>query len=293
MSVVVTGATGHFGHLTVESLLRRGVPPEEIIATGRRVDTLGDLADRGVSVRRADYSDEESLRQAFTGADRLLVVSGTEVGQRARQHTNVVTAARATGVQLVAYTSVIRADTSRLLIAHEHRATEEALRDSGLPHTLLRNSWYVENYTAQLPAYLEHGIAGAADDGQVSAATRADYAEAAAAVLTDEGHAGAIYELGGPAFTMTELAEVVSAATGQTVSYTDMSPQEYEAFLVRAGLPEPVAAAFADNERGVAEGELYVATDDLEKLLGRPATPLRTAVDMAIRESLSERSSQP
>jgi NAD(P)H dehydrogenase (quinone) len=284
MSIAITGATGNFGRLTVEALLRRGVPAEQIIATGRRIETLGDLGDRGVSLRRADYSDEISLREAFAGADRLLLVSGTEVGQRIQQHTNVIAAAKATGVQLIAYTSVVRADTSQLLIAHEHRGTEAALAASGVPHTLLRVSWYIDNYTAQLPAYLEHGIVGAADDGRISGATRADYAEAAAVVLAEEGHAGATYELGGPAFTMTDLAEVVSAATGRLVTYTDMSVQGYTDFLVAAGLGMPVAAAFADNDRGVAAGELYAETADLERLLGRPATSLRTAVDIAVRD---------
>ena len=283
MSIAVTGATGHFGRLTVEALLRRGVPSDQIIATGRRIDTLGDLAGQGVSVRHADYSDEASLRQAFAGADRLLLVSGTEVGQRIKQHTNVITAAKAAGVQLIAYTSIVHAPISTLLIGQEHRGTEKALADSGVPHVLLRNSWYIDNYTAQLPAYLQHGIVGAADDGPISGATRADYAEAAAASLAD-GHGGAVYEVGGPAFTMAELAEVVSAETGASVKYTDLSVQDYQAFLVRAGLPEPVAASIADGDRAVAEGELYVDPADLEKLLGRPASPLRAAVAAAVRD---------
>jgi NAD(P)H dehydrogenase (quinone) len=284
LSIAVTGATGHLGRLTVEALLRRGVPAEQIIATGRRIETLDDVADQGVSVRRADYSDEASLRQALAGADRLLLVSGTEVGRRIRQHTNVITAGKAAGVQLIAFTSIVHAPTSTLRIGQEHRATEAALADSGVPHVLLRSSWYIDSYTAQLPSYLQHGIVGAADDGRISGATRADYAEAAAAVLAEDDHAGAVYELGGSAFTMAELAEVVSAETGKSVRYTDLSVQDYKAFLVRAGLPEPVAASIADGDRAVAEGELYVDTADLEKLLGRPATPLRTAVKAAIRD---------
>lgn len=284
MSIAVTGATGHLGRLTVEALLRRGVPAEQIIATGRRIETLDDVADQGVSVRRADYSDEASLRQALAGADRLLLVSGTEVGRRIRQHTNVITAGKAAGVQLIAFTSIVHAPTSTLRIGQEHRATEAALADSGVPHVLLRSSWYIDSYTAQLPSYLQHGIVGAADDGRISGATRADYAEAAAAVLAEDDHAGAVYELGGSAFTMAELAEVVSAETGKSVRYTDLSVQDYKAFLVRAGLPEPVAASIADGDRAVAEGELYVDTADLEKLLGRPATPLRTAVKAAVRD---------
>ena len=284
MPIAVTGVTGHFGRLTVEALLLRGVAADQIIATGRRIENISDLADRGVSVRRADYSDEASLRQAFTGADRLLLVSGTEVGQRIKQHTTVITAAKAVGVQLIAYTSILRAPTSTLLIGQEHRATEAALADSGVPHVLLRNSWYLDKYSAQLPAYLQQGIVGAADAGRISGATRADYAEAAAAVLAEDGHSGAVYELGGPAFTLPQLAEVVSAATGGTVTYTDLPVQEYQEFLVRAGLPEAVAASLADGDRAVAEGELYVDTADLEKLLGRPATALHSAVEMAVRD---------
>ena len=281
MSIVVTGATGHLGHLVVEALLDRGVPAGEIIATGRRTEALAGLADRGVVVRRADFDDAGSLRKAFAGAEKLLLVSGSEVGQRARQHGNVIEAARAVGVPFIAYTSIVRATTSTLLLAEEHRATEQLLAESGIPHALLRNSWYLENYTGQLPVYLEHGIAGAAGTGRVSAATRGDYAEAAAAVLVGDGHAGAVYELGGAPFTMVELAETVSAATGREVRYTDLPVEEYQAVLVGAGLPEPVAAVFADGDRGVAEGELLVEGSDLEKLIGRAPTSPADAVAAA------------
>ncbi len=282
MTIVVTGATGHLGRLTVEALLRRGVPAEQITATGRRTETLADLAERGVIVRRADYTDPASLREALAGADRLLLVSSSEVGQRAEQHANAIDAAVEAGVGLVAYTSIAQADTSSLLLAEEHRATEKLVADSGIPYVLLRNSWYTENYTAQLLIYLEHGIAGAAGEGRVSAALRADYAEAAAAVLVEDGHEGTTYELGGAAFTMTELAQVVSEASGQAVTYTDLPVEQYTQVLVGAGLPEPVAAVFADGDRGVAAGELYVDTADLEKLLGRPTTPLANAVASAL-----------
>ena len=278
MTIVVTGATGHLGRLTVEALLRRGVPAEQITATGRRTETLADLADRGVNVRRADYTDPESLREAFAGVERLLLVSSSEVGQRVDQHANAINAAVEAGVDLIAYTSIPKADTSSLMLAEEHRATEKLLEDSGVAHVLLRNGWYTENYTAQLPVYLQHGIAGAAGQGRVSAAPRADYAEAAAAVLAEDGHAGATYELGGEAFTMTQLAHVISEATGQPITYTDLSVEQYIQVLVAAGLPEPVAAVFADGDRGVATGELYVETVDLEQLIGRPATPIAEAV---------------
>lgn len=282
MSIVVTGATGHLGRLAVEALMERGVPAADVVATGRRTETLADLAERGVVVRTADYDDEASLEEALAGADRLLLVSGSEVGQRVRQHGNAIAAARAAGVGFIAYTSIAHADTSTLLLAEEHRATEQLLAEAGVPHALLRNSWYTENYTAQLPVYLEHGIAGAAGDGAVSAATRADYAAAAAAVVATDGHAGAVYELGGAPFTMTELAQVVSAASGRTVTYTDLPVEQYQRVLVAAGLPEPAAAVFADGDRGVAAGELLVEGDDLARLLGRAPTSLPEAVAAAV-----------
>ena len=287
MSIVVTGATGHLGRLTVEALLARGVPADRIVATGRRVEALDDLAARGVAVRHADYTELASLRAAFAGAEKLLLVSSSEVGQRLSQHSNVIQAAKDAGVSLIAYTSIPKADSSSLLLAQEHKATEELLADSGVPHVLLRNSWYIENYLGQLPIYLQHGIAGAAGDGRVSAATRADFAGAAASVLVEDGHAGRVYELGGQPFTMTELAQVVSEAAGKPVVYTDMPVEQYTQVLVGAGLLEPVAAVFADGDRGIADGQLLVDTADLEKLLGRPATPLADAVKAAVA-TLSE-----
>jgi NAD(P)H dehydrogenase (quinone) len=281
MSIVVTGATGHLGRLTVEALLGRGVPAEQIIAIGRRTEALAGLAERGVVVRRADYDDEASLGEAFAGAEKLLLVSGSEVGKRVGQHGNAITAARACGVRFIAYTSIVRADTSTLLLAAEHRATEQLLAEAGVPHALLRNSWYTENYTGQLPLYLEHGIAGAAGNGTVSAATRADYAAAAAAVMATDGHEGAVYELGGEPFTMAELAEVVSVVTGRAIAYTDLPVEQYQALLVGAGLPEEAAAVFADGDRGVAAGELNVPGNDLELLIGRTPTPLAAAMSAA------------
>ncbi|MGR6963173.1 SDR family oxidoreductase [Geodermatophilus sp. URMC 61] len=281
MSIVVTGATGHLGRLVVEALLARGVPAEQIVATGRRVETLADLQDRGVTVRRADYTDPESLRAAFAGAEKVLLVSSSEVGQRLPQHRNVISAAKDAGVRLIAYTSFPHADTSTLPLAAEHLATEQLLDESGVPHVVLRNGWYIENYTGQLATYLEHGIVGSAGEGRVSAATRADFAEAAAAVLTQDGHDGAVYELGGEAFTMPELAATVSAVTGRQVAYTDVPVEQYAQILVGAGLPEPAAALFADFDRAVADGEHHVEGNDLEKLLGRAPTPLAQAVAAA------------
>ncbi len=282
MSIVVTGATGHLGRLVVEALLARGVPAEQIVATGRRVEALADLQDRGVTVRRADYTDPESLRAAFAGAEKLLLVSSSEVGQRLPQHRNVISAAKDAGVRLIAYTSFPHADTSTLPLAAEHLATEQVLAESGGPHVVLRNSWYTENFTSQLATYLEHGIVGSAGTGRVSAATRADLAAAAAAALTEDWHEGAVYELGGEAFTMSELAATVSEVTGRLVTYADVPVEQYAKILVAAGLPEPVAALYAEFDRAVADGEHYVEGNDLEKLIGRAPTPLADAVATAV-----------
>jgi len=284
MSIVVTGATGHLGRLAVEALLNRGVPAGQIIATGRRIDALADLAERGVVVRRADFDDEASLREAFAGAEKLLLVSGSEVGQRARQHGNAIEAAKAAGVRFIAYTSIAKADTTTLLLAAEHLATEQLLAASGIPHALLRNGWYIENYTGQLPVYLQHGIVGAAGTGLVSGATRADYAEAAAAVLTTEGHAGEVYELGGDeAFTLAEFAATVSAATGKQIAYTDLPAEKLAEVLTGAGLPAELAHVLADADLGLGRGELFTASGDLRRLIERPTMSLADAIADALR----------
>lgn len=282
MSIVVTGATGHLGRLVVESLLHRGVPAGDVVALGRDTDRLADLADRGVTVRRADYDDVESLRAAFAGAEQLAFVSGTDIGRRVEQARNVVTAAREAGVLLIAYTSAPKADTSSLILAVDHRGTEQVVANSGLPYVFLRNSWYFENYLPQIPTYLEHGIAGAAGDGRISGAARADYAEAVAAVLTTEGHAGRVYELGGAGFTMTELAEELSRQTGRQVGYTDLPVEKYVEVLVGAGLPRAYAEVIADGDRAAAQGELHVDGDDLARLIGREPTTLAEAIRAAL-----------
>jgi NAD(P)H dehydrogenase (quinone) len=284
MTLLVTGASGHLGRLVVEALLDRGTPAADIVATARNTDAIADLAERGVEVRRADYDDPASLDAAFAGVDRLLFVSGSEVGARIAQHTNVVEAAKRAGVGFVAYTSITRADSSDLALAAEHRATEELLAASGLSHALLRNSWYLENYTGQLSTVLEHGaLLGAARDGRVSAATRADYAAAAAAVLAGGDHDGAVYELGGDhAFTLADFAAAVARVSGREVVYRDLSVEDYTAALVAAGLPEGYAAVLADSDRGIAEGALFTDSGDLSRLAGRPTTDLEDAVRAAL-----------
>ena len=282
MSLVITGATGQLGRLVVSSLLSRGVPADEVVALGRDEARLADLAALGVTTRKVDYADAAGLADAFAGADRVLLISGSEVGQRLPQHQNVVDAAKAAGVRLLAYTSIPHADTSGIALATEHRATEEAITASGLPHTYLRNSWYIENYSGQLATYTEHGtVLGAAGDGQVSAATRADFAEAAAAALLLE-EPKEVYELGGAAFSLKQLAATVGEVTGTDVTYTDVPAEELTKVLVGAGLPEPYAAVLADADLGLGRGELYVDTADLEELLGRPATSLEDGLRAAL-----------
>ena len=282
MSLVVTGATGQLGRHVVASLLAKGVPADQVVALGRDEERLAGLADLGVTTRKVDYADADALTAAFAGADRVLLISGSEVGQRLPQHQNVIDAAKAAGVALLAYTSIPHADTSGIALAVEHRATEEAIVASGLPHTFLRNSWYIENYSGQLATYTEHGaVLGAAGDGQVSAATRADFAEAAAAALLLE-QPKEVYELGGAAFSLKELAATVAEVTGTDVVYNDLPADELTKVLVGAGLPEPYAAVLADADLGLGRGELYVNPTDLEELLGRPATSLSDALRAAL-----------
>ncbi|WGX99049.1 NAD(P)H-binding protein [Nocardioides sp. L-11A] len=282
MSLVVTGATGQLGRLVVTSLLAKGVPADRIVALGRDEERLAGLADLGVTTRRVDYAAPAALADAFAGAERVLLISGSEVGERLPQHQNVIDAARAAGVDLLAYTSIPHADTTGIALAAEHRATEEAIVASGLPHTFLRNSWYLENYTDQLPTYAEHGtVLGAAGDGRVSAATRADFAEAAAAALLLD-RPKAVYELGGAAFSLKELAATVGDVLDREVTYTDLPADELTKALVRAGLPEQYAAILADADLGLGRGELYVEPGDLETLLGRPSTSLADALRAAL-----------
>lgn len=283
MTIVITGATGQLGRLVVEALLEHDVPAARIVATGRELSRIADLAARGVQVRPVDYTDPDSLRQAFAGAEKVLLISGSEVGQRLEQHRNAIAAAQDAGVGLIAYTSIANAGSTNMQLAAEHEATEAALAASGLPFVLLRNSWYLENYTDQLDTYRQHGaVLGSAGAGRVSAATRADYARAAAAVLLQDGQAGKVYELGGDVpFTLTELAAEVSAATGRPVQYQDLPEEQYTGMLVGAGLPEGYAAILADSDLGIARGELLVTSGDLSALIGRPTTSMREAVRVA------------
>ena len=283
MSIVVTGATGQLGRHVLEALLERGVAAGNIVAAGRSVAKLADFVERGVRVQPMDYADAGSVAAALKGATRVLLISGSEVGQRVDQHRTVIEAAKAEGVELLAYTSIANADTTSMLLADEHKATEALLRESGVPFVLLRNGWYLENYTEQLPGALAQGaVAGSAGDGKVSGAARADYAQAAAAVLVADGQSGKVYELGGDeAFSMADLAAEISAATGKAVSYNDLPAGDYAELLASVGVPEAFAEILADSDLGIARGDLLVSTGDLRRLIGRPTTSLGQAVRAA------------
>lgn len=285
MSIVVTGATGHLGRLTVEALLRRGTPAAEIVATGRETARIQDLAERGVTVRHADFADPDSLTRAFDGADRVLLISASvPVAERVANHRRVVDAAQAAGVSLLAYTSTTRADTATSIIGATHGETETHLRDRAVPSVVLRNSWYLENYTEQLPQILQNGaIVGAVGAGRISAASRADYAEAAAVVLTTDGHTGAVYELGGDeSFTVTELAAAISATAGQDVRYVDLPMADLVRTLADAGLPPELAEVLADADRAMSLGEMYTDSGDLHRLIGRAPVTLAEALAVAL-----------
>ena len=294
MSLVVTAASGHLGRLVVDELLRRGVPAGQIVAGARRPETITDLAEAGVDVRRIDYNDPDSLKTGLQGADRVLLISGTEFGQRVAQHRAVAEAASAAGATFLAYTSGPYADTSSMQLMSEHRGSEQAIAEIGIPHAFLRHSWYHENYTAQIGRYVEQGaVYGAAGNGRISGASRADYAAADATVLTGaapgqaldgESHAGKIYELGGDeSFSLPELAALVSDATGSAVEYRDISQADLEAALVGAGLPAPVAGALADVDRAIRDdAALLVENGELARLAGRPTTPLRDSIAAAV-----------
>ncbi len=283
--ITVTAATGHLGRLVIADLLTRGVAAGEITAAVRDPDKAADLAELGVRVRLADYNRPETLESALTGTDRLLLISSNEMGRRTTQHTAVVHAAARAGVSLIAYTSILRADTSSMLLAGEHLATENVIRDSGLDHVLLRNGWYLENYTDNLAPALAHGaLLGAARDGRISAASRADYASAAGAVLTGDGHVDATYELGGDhAFTLTDLAAEITKQSDTQVAYADLPEAEYAQALIANGVPDVFAEMLADSDRGITRGDLFTDSTDLARLIGRPATTVAQAVAAALR----------
>lgn len=278
---VVTGATGQLGRLVVEGLLAE-VPASEVAVAVRSAEKAADLAARGVTVRVVDYDKPETLAGAFAEGDRVLVISGSEVGRRIPQHRAVVEAAKAAGVALLAYTSIPGAATFRL--ADEHKATEELILASGLPHAFLRNGWYTENYLGDAAGTVARGVVlGSAGQGRVATAPRADYAAAAVAVLVGEGHRGEVYELSGDAaWSLPELAAELAKASGRPVGHRDVTPAEHLDALVGAGLPQGFAEALVDVDAGIARGELAGTPGDLARLIGRPTVPLAESVRAAL-----------
>ncbi|MDO6784409.1 SDR family oxidoreductase [Neptunomonas phycophila] len=282
--IAVTGATGQLGRLVIHELLKTQ-PANSIIAAVRSPEKAEDFADLGVVVRQADYDQPATLATAFNGAKKLLLISSSEIGKRAAQHSAVIDAANASGVTLIAYTSLLHADTSPLALAQEHVITEQKLAESGVPFVLLRNGWYTENYLASIPSALEHGaFIGAAGNGKIASAPRADYAAAAAAVMASpQDQAGKVYELAGDtAYTLAELAHYLSETTGNTIQYQNLPEAEFAKVLVGAGLPEGFANILADSDAGAAKGALFDDSKQLSQLIGRKALPLVESIKAAL-----------
>lgn len=280
MTLAITGATGKLGRLVIETLRIR-VAPEGIIALARNPGKADDL---GVPARLFDYDAPETLAAALDGVDTLLLISGSDIGRRVPQHATVIEAAKAAGVQHIVYTSLLNAPNSTLGLAPEHVETEKLLAASGIGQTALRNGWYTENYTMGLSAALEHNaLIGAAKDGRISSATRQDYAEAAAAVLLDKALRGKTYELSGDdSYTLSDLAATLSAQAHKDIPYVDLPEADYAAALTRAGLPTELAGFLAHCDAGASKGVLFDEGTQLSTLIGRPTTPLATAVAAAI-----------
>ncbi|KAJ94187.1 SDR family oxidoreductase [Raoultella planticola] len=277
--IAITGATGQLGHLVLQNLLKT-TAASQIVAIVRNPAKAEALSQQGIVVRQADYTDEAALTAALQGVDKLLLISSSEVGQRTPQHRNVIHAAKAAGVKFIAYTSLLHADKSPLGLHVEHVETEKMLAESGIPYALLRNGWYTENYLASAPPALEHGVfIGAAGDGKIASATRADYAEAAARVIAQEGHAGKVYELAGDeAWTLSELAAALSKQSGKNVVYQNLSEADFAAALKSVGLPAGLADMLADSDIGASKGGLFDDSRTLSALIGRPTTSLAESI---------------
>lgn len=279
MKIAITGASGQLGRLTIENMKTR-VDAGDIVALVRDPSKVADL---GIEAREADYHKPETLTAALQGIDRLVLISSSDFDDRAGQHQNVINPAQETGVRHLIYTSILKADASPMIIAQDHKVTEAAIKASGIPYTFLRNGWYTENWTGSLPAAVEAGaLIGSAGDAKVTPATRQDYAEALAAVAAGEGHEGQVYELGGAAFTLSDLAAELSKQTGKDIPYNDLPEATYKDILISFQLPEALATVIADADAQAQNGWLTDESGTLERLIGRPATPLSSAVAAAL-----------
>ncbi len=282
--IVITGASGQLGRLVINILLK-SVPAHEIIAAVRNPQKVDDLAALGVQVRQADYDQPETLVKAFQGANKLLLISSNAVGQRVPQHRAVIEAAKQVNIGLLAYTSILHADHSPLPLAVEHQATESLILASGIPAVLLRNGWYSENYLASIPAALQYGVLlGSAGDGRIASAACADYAAAAAAVLTGTDQAGRFYELAGDeSYDLSEFAQAISQQSGKTVVYQNLPEPEFRAALIGAGLPESLATLLAESDVGASKGGLFDNSRQLSQLIGRPTLPIAVQIKTVLQ----------
>lgn len=283
MTIAVTGATGHLGRLVVDALLETQ-EPDSIVAVVRDEAKAAPLAEKGVQLRVANYDDPAALEAALAGVAKVLLISSSEIGKRFEQHRNVIDAAKTVGVPYVAYTSAPGATSSALILAPEHKATEEYLAASGLAFTVLRNGWYTENYVQQLETAKQTGtVVAAVGDGRVASASRADFAAGAAAVLLSDGHEGSVYELSGDvAWHYDELAQAISEITGSPVTYRPVDPAEYIGILTGAGLDEATAGFVVALDQNTADGLLAGVTGELSALIGRPTTPLLEGLRAAV-----------
>jgi NAD(P)H dehydrogenase (quinone) len=283
MKIAITGATGQLGQLVINKLKNK-VPADNIVALVR---SLTKAANLGIEAREADYDKPATLETALKGIDTLLLISGSEVGKRAAQHQNVIDAAKKIGVKWIIYTSLLHANTSSISLAAEHLATEAALENSGIPFTLLRNGWYTENYTGSIVGAIAGGaFIGSAGEGKISSAARADFADAAVAVLTGEGHEGKIYELAGDEhWTLSDLAAEVSHQAGKNIPYKNLSETAYAAALTGFGLPEGLAQAIAGWDVAASQDALLDDSRQFSALIGRPTTPLSATIADALKRA--------
>ncbi|TFE23485.1 SDR family oxidoreductase [Cohnella luojiensis] len=283
MKILVTGATGKLGTKVVETLLK-SVPASQLAVSVRNPEKAEGLQARGVEVRHGDFDRPETLDSAFAGIDRLLIISADGDNEtRIRQHTNAVAAAQRAQVGFIAYTSAVNASESKLFLALVHRVTEEAIIKTGIPYSFLRNNWYLENEIGNIKGVL----AGApwvtsAGKGKAGWAFQQDYAEAAAAVLAGDGHENTIYELSGKLMTQVELVSVIGTVLGKEVPVQQVDDAKYAEIMKGAGVPDFVIPILVGIQQGIREGTLEIESNDLEKLLGRPVTPISEALTQIV-----------